>query len=316
MLSAEEALLLRWVRSQYMIKTPQIERVYAFVENLLFSNATGGMIVGAPRTGKTYALKYVASVLQDIVGEVPCIEVDVRRESRASDDKFCQLILESARHEHAAAGRAADKRFRLSECLHELALRSDCGTVVLIFDEAHLLSDEHLEWMLNITNEVQRRGSWVLCVLVGQPELDDRRAALAAGGFLQLIGRFMVDRLEFKGLRSKAEVHACLQQYSKLKYPSDADDPLVQRLLPKANKGTWKLENDSELVWESFGKQWELGGNATRLEIPMKYFCSYVNQYLLAHLRCDEGIADIDLHKKAMDGSRFQAFSQVAKQVR
>ena len=49
--------------------------------------------------------------------------------------------------------------------------RSPIRTVVLFFDEAQNLQEEHYHWLLNVSNEVEARGFRVFCLLVGQHAL-------------------------------------------------------------------------------------------------------------------------------------------------
>jgi hypothetical protein len=310
MLSGAEELWHRWVKSRYMIKTPQIVKLYDTIEHMLLTGATGAIFPGRQRMGKTYAIRYVCNALQELIGPVPWIEVCVRNETHPSDLKFCRLILESTGYAITEEGRSADMRFRLTERLYEVAVSSLSRTVILVIDEAQAMSHAHLEWLLNITNEVDRCGASVLCLLVGQRELSTRKMTLAAGGFWQLLGRFMVEEHEIHGILSTQELRSCLEQYSILKYPVDANEPLLKKLIPE---NSWHPEQDADLIWHLFYEVWQDAGNSQGLEIPMKWFCSYFHEFILTNLRDSGELSSKELHRKAIIGSRFRSHAECVR---
>lgn len=116
-------------------------------------------------------------------------------------------------HEKAETGAAYVKRARLLNKLIEMLQASRQNVLVVFGDEAQKLEIEEYEWLREVHDELEKNGFRMVTFLIGQPQLKNRKTSLKQAGQTQIVGRFMIDDIEFHGIRSAEEGATCLLGY-------------------------------------------------------------------------------------------------------
>jgi len=238
-------------------------------------------------------------MLPEVIGYVPWIEVPIRDQRIASEREFFQHVLHCARHKHYMEGSAGDRRDRLTEWLVPRALRSPVNAAVLFIDEAHLLTDQHLKWLLNAGNELDARGCRLFCLLVGQSELRDKKIELIEHGLEQIVGRFMVRELEFPGIRSEDEVTECFAQFNNTVYPAGTGILFPSNFVPQAVSHGFSLRELSPCVWGAFETEWRKAGFTGAPVIPMHYLTASLTGILNSLVKYDK--PELVVHGKVVE---------------
>lgn len=196
--------------------------------------------------------------------------------------EFFQHVLRCARHKHYRDGTAGDKRDCLTEWLVARAQRSPINSAVIFIDEAHLLTEQHFNWLLNIGNEMDASGCRLFCLLVGQAELAKRKVEYIGEGLEQIVGRFMVRELDFPAIKSQEEVEECYSQFHDTHYPTGSEILFPENFLPRAVADGFHLKNLAPASWSAFEKEWHSVGLDSDPLIPMHYLTATLTGILNA----------------------------------
>ena len=121
-------------------------------------------------------------------------------------------------------GTAAQRRDRLTESVVRMVRRSGQHRFVLLIDQAHRLHQIQYEWLIDLHDEINEAGVDFYVFLIGQRELSAICDELRRSGKTQIIGRFMVDRVEYFGIRTERELQECLACYDeRTAFPEGTD---------------------------------------------------------------------------------------------
>ena len=268
--------------TRYLLSTPSITIFLTALCQWISNRATGGMVYGPPRFGKTRAIKYLTLMLAKKFGaNLPILTMSCLKYTTPREGVFFEDLLRAAGHSLSKSGTAAAKRYRLNEFLVEKIERSGQDRLILFVDEAQRLHEQHYNWLIDVHNEMDSHGLVLIVILVGQQQLLHQFSAFQKTSKTQIIGRFMVHQLKFQGITSEKDLRACLASYDvKSEYPPDSGCSFTRYYFPAAFESDLRLESYAALSWQAFREvREELLLPITR-EIPMQYFCRTV-EYIL-----------------------------------
>ncbi|MFC7518841.1 ATP-binding protein [Herbaspirillum sp. GCM10030257] len=258
----------------FLIRTPVCTLFYAHLERWLTCGMLGAIVYGRPRFGKSSAARWALSALKYALAPVPWIEVPVRRQHKDNEGAFFQHLLQCTRNQWAKKGTVTERRNRLTDALTARAKRSPVRTVILFFDEAHLLNELHYSWLINISNELEGRGLRLFCLLVGQQQLLGQKANFIQDGRDEYVARFMTEDWALPGISSYEEFARCLKQYDDAIYPADSERPFASYYLPEAVRDGWHIQYLAKPLYETMQHFWADAGRRDAMVIPMHYVTS------------------------------------------
>ncbi|UUZ76051.1 hypothetical protein LP414_32325 [Polaromonas sp. P1(28)-13] len=123
--------------------------------------------------------------------------------------------------------------------------------LVVFADEAQKLEIEEYEWLREVHDELERNGYRMVTFLIGQPQLKNVKSALKESRQTQIVGRFMIDDIEFHGVRTAEEAASCLLGYDTACYPNE-QWPFTRFFLPQAWSQGLRLVNEAAALWYEF----------------------------------------------------------------
>lgn len=208
---------------KYIIPTPSIDTFYKRVRRCLRLRIPGAIIFSHPRFGKTYATRYISNILRDDFGNVPVFSFLCHKKITHSESAFFGNLLEAVNHDTPHSGNIGARRSRLISRIKERVDASQQNLVVFFADEAQRLSIIEYEWLRDVHDELDRRGIRMVTFLVGQHELIHQKNALRESKQTQIVARFMIDEVQFRGLLSPEDVATCLHGYDTSVYPQNTD---------------------------------------------------------------------------------------------
>ncbi|MGH8856828.1 MAG: AAA family ATPase [Polaromonas sp.] len=295
------------VMGKYIVPTPSIEDLYSNIRRCLKLRVPGAIVYAMTRWGKTYAARYVALMLKTDFPRMVTFTFDCHKKSRPSESAFFTSLLQAVGHEKSEGGSASSKRTRLINKLLEMLQASRQNMLLAFGDEAQKLELEQYEWLREVHDQLERNGYRMVTFLIGQPQLKNVKSALKKMRQTQIVGRFMIDDIEFHGVRSAEEAASCLQGYDQACYPND-DWPFTRFFLPHAWSGGLRMVSEAAQLWQAFDDAHQNAGFRTPLEIPMTYFARAV-EIMLLNLADDSATFQFSpaMWKQAIEDSRFAA---------
>ena len=276
------------VEQKYIVPTPSIEAMYLRVKKLIRLRTPGGIIFAHPRFGKTYGVRYVMSVLKADYPRAVMLTFGCQKKKTRSEDAFFTVLLDAAAHPGALTGTVTKKRAKLNDRIVELVDRSGYNWFVMFADEAQRLDVIEYEWLRDVHDELERRGIRMITLLVGQPQLLNQKSALRMSRETQIVSRFMIDEMQFRGIMSADDLATCLAGYDDACYPENSDWPYTRFFLPAAYSTGFRLVNQAAILWAVFLAAHKAARFEHALEIPMQYFARSVEIALLENADLDD----------------------------
>ncbi len=269
---------------RYIVPTPPIHQLLKTTKTWVDNRTPGGMIEGKQRCGKTRGLYFVSRHLPRLYDpQPPVLSFSCADYGQPREGRFFEDLLRSFGHAIWKSGKSSDKRYRLTEYLQERVEASGQPRLILFADEAQNLQPIHLQWLVDVYNELDRAGVAMTLFLVGQPELIHLRSALVESGKMQIVGRFMVHHYRFSGIRNTGDAKACLIGYDKnVEHPADSGWTYTRYHFPAAYQRGWRLSAESERLWKAFQDVHHEAALPGDIDVPMQYFARTV-EYILSH---------------------------------
>lgn len=278
-IAATLAPVLKAARS-VTISTAPIEQLIRVVSHWLTAGLLGGMVIGRPRLGKTFGVRSLLRRLNKLMGVAWC-EIPARKSLISTESAFFSYVL--TRHKHSfVRGTSAAKGDRLIELFLARASQSPLNASILFFDEAQYLTQNHYEYLVGLSNEVEAEGARLFCLLVGQQALANRRGEFLASGAEEIVGRFMVEVHQFTGLTSEPALRCCLAGYDTQILSSPLSEQFVRLLAPCAWEKGFRLEQVSQKMWKAFVAAAHPIGGLPEYGVTMHYVHSVVINLLSA----------------------------------
>lgn len=274
---------------KYIVPTPPIDGLVSRVKKIVRLRTPGGIIYALPRFGKTYGIRYVIDELRAEYPDAVCVSFGCEKKKSSSEDAFFFNLLAAAGHRGAAPGSVTKKRIRLIERICELVDRSSHNWAVFFADEAQRLESIEYNWLHDVHNELERKGIRMITILVGQPQLLNRKTSFIQTRETQIVLRFMLDEMRFDGIRSPEDIATCLAGYDFACYPEGTDWTYTRFYYPAAVDHGMKLEDQAGPLWDAFLTTHHAAGFGFDMEIPMQFFAHAVEIAMEENCRHDHG---------------------------
>ncbi|WP_175972079.1 ATP-binding protein [Burkholderia sp. BCC0322] len=267
-------------RRTYRVPTPSIAAFRTLIDECLFLYITGALIHGRPRMGKSYAIEFLRRDLELRYPKLSVYLMRCPRSQTASENNFFSSLLHTVKHPAQSGAPKAALRGRLLHKLRQVADHKGDDRVVLFADEAQNLREIEYEWLRDLHDEMESNALRLFTFLVGQPQLLAQKSVFQAQDKEQIIARFMVDELAFRGIASAAECAAVLAAYDNGEFPADSDWSYVRFFVPKAHAAGLRIAESAAKLWDAFEDAHIKANLEGPVEIPMKYFTAAVEAAL------------------------------------
>jgi type II secretory pathway predicted ATPase ExeA len=260
------------VQQTYILPTPSIDDAYNQAKQVIRHRTPGALLFGQSRFGKTYAVRYICTVLRDDFPKIEALIYSCKKKKKPAESAFFENFLDTAGHQDPLSGTVNAKRLRLIKYLVARVKHSGLNLLVLFADEAHRLESIEYEWLHDIHSDLERFGIRMITFLVGHQRLINQKSAFKRAGETSIIGRFMIDEIPFRGVRNVEDVATCLAGFDDANYPEQSGWNYTRFFLPHAYQQGLRLEQSAEFVWEAFLKAHSEAGFSFDIDIPMQYF--------------------------------------------
>jgi hypothetical protein len=245
--------------------------------------------------GKTHAIDYVCLHLQRSRPDV--LTVRMSCEHHRSDFEgpfFSALLIAAGASGDALKATITHKRQELIRRLLERLAPRRGHIVVLFCDEAQRQSRNAYEWLRDVHDQLAYRGIRLITFLVGHPQLLAHKARFQMSGDEQIVARFMIEQLEFSGIRDAAEEATCLAGYDLTRYPEHGGPSFTGFFLPQSFEAGLRLEQCGADLWNAFVRAHAHAQLAGKPEIQMDYFTRVIESLLAQGSRLDSPMLKLD----------------------
>ncbi|CAN7768838.1 ATP-binding protein [Pseudorhodoferax sp. LjRoot39] len=268
------------VRRHYRVATSAIEELVDLVEHCVRLLIPGALVHARPRMGKTHAIDYAALHLNRQRPELLVLRMSCEHHRTQFEGPFFNALLAAAGVRDTQPASISQKRFALVRRLSEqLQLRQ--GHIVVMFcDEAQRLSTHALEWLRDVHDQLAQQGVRLITFLVGQPQLMEHKAQYQLAGDEQIVARFMIEQLHFRGIATAEAAATCLASYDLTRFPEKSGPTFTQFFCPLAWRAGLRLEHSAADLWNAFVQAHASAQLQGAIEIQMDYFTRAVEAVL------------------------------------
>ena len=266
-------------KGNYLFDTLEINSLKSTLLQLIDQRSPGGIIYGNPRMGKTNAIEYLIRLFDsDYAQEFKPFRFNCQKFHKPNENTFFEFLLRDVGHGLFDKGKANAKRDRLFKYLLNVGESTTRKQIVLFLDDAQRLQEIEYEWLMDIFNELDRYGITLTSLLIGQKELKNVRSTYAEANMLQIVGRFMIHKYQFQGIKDHDSLCYFLAAYDyATEYPSSSGCSYTRYFFPKGFVLGNRLEHFSETLWDYFYKLNLKTSNKKNFEIPMYHMTTIIN---------------------------------------
>jgi len=104
----------------------------------------------------------------------------------------------------------------------------------------------------------------------------------------QIVARFMVEQLQFHGIRDAAEAATCLAGYDRTRFPENGGPSFTEFFLPRSFGAGLRLATSGADLWNAFVRAHANAQLAGRPEIQMDYFTRAIEGLLIEGQRFED----------------------------
>ncbi len=268
-------------RRTYRVPTPSIAAFHKLIDECLFMFISGALIHGRPRIGKSYAIEFVRRDLEQRFPKLSIYKMRCTHRQVASENGFFSGLLHAVKHPAQSSASKAALRGRLLHKMRQVAEQKGDDRIVLFADEAQNLREVEYEWLRDLHDDLENNELRLFTFLVGQPQLLAQKSALQAQDKAQIVARFMVEDLAFRGITSAEQCAAVTAAYDKGEYPDKSGWSYTRFFLPRAHAAGLTLAESGQRLWEAFEDAHVKADLEGPVEVPMKYFTAAIEAALL-----------------------------------
>lgn len=268
-------------RREYRVATPSIEQFWLLVNRCLTRRIPGALIYAHPRFGKTYAIQYLRLLLQREYPGVCSYHVQAEYKPNHSEGAFFANLMEAVHVPVTGYMPNSTKRRVLLAKMIEHAHLVHGNWIVLFADEAQRYDKNEYEWLRDVHDALNHHNIRLFVFLVGQPQLLTRKIRLIEAQEQQIVLRFMVEELQFRGILSAEDAATTLGGYDATEFPENSGWSYTRFCYPRAFGAGFRLANEAPVLWQAFVKAHDEEKFPRHLEIPMDCFSRAVEYLLL-----------------------------------
>ena len=271
-------------QSNFFIPTKQIELLKDELECWLSNGSTGGVILGAPRQGKSKAIKFISTQLKNRVSEhIPSAYISVKPRDTSTVTSIFKNLAYSLDIPFKARSTSDDISNLICIHLAEMAVGNNTNQVVLFVDEVQRLKAQQLEVFAEIFDELSYIGVNLSVFFIGNDIESEGLISQIKSYKNELIrGRFFTLFCEFEGLKSIEELRFCLKKYDSVKFEAVENKTITEFFLSELHKQGWKIESLAEIIWDVFIEEYK-----TKLKISswgMQYFTAAIRTLIVDYI--------------------------------
>ncbi len=109
----------------------------------------------------------------------------------------------------------------------------------------------------------------------------EHKAQYQLAGDEQIVARFMIEQLHFRGITDAVAAATCLASYDLSRYPEESGATYTGFFYPQAHGAGLRLEHSAAALWNAFVHDHAAAQLHVEAEIPMDYFTRALESVLI-----------------------------------
>lgn len=313
-LSDEELseMTLRYISSsQFIIPTKSILELERKIQTWLTIGACGSITYGRPRIGKTVCLNYIAHKIREKYNSNEIVIIWNITDHPDTERNFYASLLMAMGIECPKRDTALLLKERV---LNELIMRA-CETpyrrVVIFLDEAWKLQEKDFSWLMDLYNNLNGKDIQLVAFLFGTRELKDLKTEFKMQGKDQIVGRFMINEVQFFGIRELSDMQFCLISLDKMHMRDALNSEISEKLLDFyfPNADGQNFFSLAESYWNAF-QHVRIDKNILAEDLPMKYLIDSFNICLNSYGKLSPLAVSFPTEKELIDCVEMSGYGE------
>jgi len=244
--------------SDFFVETPMIHDLANQIDVWIRNGATGGVITGPSRCGKTVAIRHISKSLVNTLGQkIYAYRVTIPRRDKNTVAMVHKTICFSLGLKTKLKATADEMSNLIFHRLAETAIKNDTNQVILFVDEFHRLDINQLEAFAEIYDRLSDAKINVSTFFIGNKNTSApliERIQMEENELIR--GRFFISSYDYSGLRSVSDVSSILRQYDNLKFPEKNGVSYAQFFAKEKMGEDWNLEEISSYIWDVYKEEY------------------------------------------------------------
>lgn len=237
--------------SDILLPTHPVEELVANVKRAVMCRETGFCLVAPSGVGKSSGLIMVEHQIKNIFPNIAVFRHDTHNHQIPSIRAFFMHFLLTVGH-FDLKGETFLLRCRLVNALIDSGRLNGSNVVLLLIDEAHAMSEQDLNFLKDVYNDLAKENVQLISVLMGQdPELRWLLAKLESDRRLDLIGRFAMRIVPFRPFNSLIDLQRILSEIDSARYPSENGPTWTEFFFPLAFENGFRLVNEADRFYNA-----------------------------------------------------------------
>lgn len=277
----------------FHLETARIDELESEVKQWIYTGATGGLILGPARCGKTRAIHSITHAFADRFDrKVPVHYVTVPERDRATIASILRTLCISFQLPVRIRDTSDHFIERVIFAITDRVEKSQVKQFILIVDEMQRLAISQLGVFAELYDIMREQFSVEFSVIFVANDLESNTLLkeLEGNQHAHIRGRFFNHMFRFGGIKSRKEIERCLVQYDQMRYPEEGGPTYTEFFLPPECPAGFRLKELAPLIWDVFSdtkKQLKLD------DWPMHYFVRTVNTLLTDYIP-NTGVDTVD----------------------
>jgi len=265
---------------ELVIETPSMKSLHEQIHQWLWTGATGALVIGKKRTGKSTAMIELGNQLYTRNNKsVPVHRFTVKKRDKPTIRSLFRNMCISADIPITKYSDADEMSDSFMHYLLDKVHDYQTNRVVLIVDEMQRLKSYQFDAFAELYDQLRDPFGISLMVIfvANDPECNKLIKIMQDESHQHIHGRFFTLRTDFLGLTSEKNVKSCLRQYDTLRFPLDMGPTYTEYFLAKDFKNGFRLASLSRPIWSVFR---EYKKNYKLKSWGMQYFITATNTIL------------------------------------
>ncbi|MGY6271468.1 ATP-binding protein [Achromobacter denitrificans] len=242
------------VQNKLILPTPPLQDAFKTIADKVFYNTPGTFFIGRSRIGKTFAIAGLISFLAETFLDVAfCTFLANDHDAPTEAALYGDMLVSLGLHKTITSRSSAWQRRRaLVAGLIALAEARNAGCIVIFVDEAQNYTPPDLTRLRDVSNELGLHGISLQTIFFGTDQLSAAKVDLREKDRDDIVGRFLLNKYEYRGIESISELHALLSlcdDPSMCPYPEGSDISITEFFMPEQYASAWRLAQEAERLY-------------------------------------------------------------------
>jgi len=298
----------------YVIATKAILDLEPKLMELIYVSETGGLVCGRARIGKTHAIAHLTSTISVEYGpDFPVIKWNLTDHVPTERAFYSDVLMSLGCTSPTKGATAMVLKERVLNEMIILGHKTPYKKIVLVIDEAWLLSVRDFQWLMDLYNRLADHCITLITFLFGTKELLDLKKHLKINGKEQIVQRFMLNEYSMCGMMDPSEILVCLMDLDE-QFMESSEKVLVRDFyFPNATREGRRFSDLADDFYRSFTTL-RAQYSIKEQDIPMKYFMKSVTFLLIRYGRLSKNPIVFPTYNEIFECVKSSQYCQSSEQ--